>query len=117
MMEELEASLRAAQKPAGRVVTSNGEIVRRRINRICEANGLPNVGIHGLRHSFVSLAYHFRRLGKDCHGDRRVGGLSDYAEDIHPYSAVGRGKVCGAVWQLLFQKYGKARVIRVCSTT
>ena len=29
-----------------------------RINRICKKEGLPEVGVHGLRHSFASLAYH-----------------------------------------------------------
>ena len=28
------------------------------VNRICSKAGLPPVGIHGLRHSFASLAYH-----------------------------------------------------------
>lgn len=30
----------------------------RHINRVCAANDLPEVGNHGLRHSFASLAYH-----------------------------------------------------------
>lgn len=36
-------------------MTSNG--IYKHINRICAKNGLPEVGIHGLRHSFASLAY------------------------------------------------------------
>lgn len=32
----------------------------RKINRICAANDLPQVGVHGLRHSFASLAYHLQ---------------------------------------------------------
>lgn len=28
------------------------------MNRICADNQLPEVGIHGLRHSFASLCYH-----------------------------------------------------------
>lgn len=28
------------------------------VNRICKANDLPEVGMHGLRHSFASLAYY-----------------------------------------------------------
>lgn len=32
----------------------------RKINRICAANDLPEVGVHGLRHSFASLAYHLQ---------------------------------------------------------
>ena len=31
-----------------------------RINSVCEAAGLPSVGVHGLRRSFASLAYHLR---------------------------------------------------------
>lgn len=36
-------------------MTSNG--IYKHINRICARNDLPEVGIHGLRHSFASLAY------------------------------------------------------------
>ena len=32
--------------------------IYKQINRVCAANGLPEVGNHGLRHSFASLAYH-----------------------------------------------------------
>ena len=32
--------------------------IYKQINRVCKANGLPEVGNHGLRHSFASLAYH-----------------------------------------------------------
>lgn len=32
--------------------------IYKHINRVCAANGLPQVGNHGLRHSFASLAYH-----------------------------------------------------------
>lgn len=32
--------------------------IYKQINRVCAANNLPEVGNHGLRHSFASLAYH-----------------------------------------------------------
>lgn len=44
------------------------------INAICAANGLPKVGVHGLRRSFASLAYH---LGWSERQTMRVGGWSD----------------------------------------
>ena len=44
----------------GYVVTINPNNVYRGINRVCSHNNLPQVGIHGLRHSAVSLAYHLR---------------------------------------------------------
>jgi len=31
-----------------------------RFQRICRENGLPEIGLHGLRHSFVSLCYYLR---------------------------------------------------------
>lgn len=39
------------------VVTMTANGIYKHINRICADNGLPEVGIHGLRHSFASLAY------------------------------------------------------------
>lgn len=34
--------------------------LRRQIEKVCKQNGLPVVTIHGLRHSFASLAYHLK---------------------------------------------------------
>ena len=31
-----------------------------RFQRLCRENGLPEIGLHGLRHSFVSLCYYLR---------------------------------------------------------
>lgn len=42
------------------VCTMTGDLTLTRINQICSANDLPEVGIHGLRHSFASLAYHLQ---------------------------------------------------------
>lgn len=42
----------------GPLMNCNPNTIWRRINRICEANNLPKVGVHGLRRSFCSLAYH-----------------------------------------------------------
>ena len=42
----------------GRLITTNPTTLYGLINGLCEKNGLPQVGVHGLRHSFASLAYH-----------------------------------------------------------
>lgn len=47
----------------------------RKINDVCTANNLPLVGVHGLRHSFASLAYHLGFKEEEC---MRIGGWSDY---------------------------------------
>jgi len=62
MISELEAALKEAPKAVedktDKVVTVYPNTPSRRINKICAANGFPLVGVHGLRHSFASLAYH-----------------------------------------------------------
>lgn len=40
------------------VVTGNPDWIRKKINDICLSHDLPAVGLHGLRHSFASLAYY-----------------------------------------------------------
>lgn len=54
----LREALEAAERKGEYVVTLKPASMYSHINRVCKANGLPEVGIHGLRHSFASLAYH-----------------------------------------------------------
>lgn len=51
------AALENAPAHGEYVVTMTANGIYKRINRICAKNGLPEVGIHGLRHSFASLAF------------------------------------------------------------
>ena len=51
----------------------------KQINRVCEAAELPKVGVHGLRHSFASLAYH---LGWSEAATMREGGWSN-SKTVH----------------------------------
>ncbi len=44
----------------GRLITTNPTTLYGLINGLCEKKGLPQVGVHGLRHSFASLAYHLK---------------------------------------------------------
>lgn len=44
----------------GRLITTNPTTLYGLINGLCAKNGLPEVGVHGLRHSFASLAYHLK---------------------------------------------------------
>ena len=60
--------------------------IYKQINRVCEANGLPKVGSHGLRHSFASLAYH---LGIPEKIAMEIGGWEDskVMHDIYTHLA------------------------------
>lgn len=64
---------------SGRLVTTAPNTAYVQINRICEENGLPKVGVHGLRHSFASLAYH---LGWSEATTMQVGGWND-SQTVH----------------------------------
>ena len=56
-------------------VQCSANTVWAQINRICSQNDLPLVGVHGLRRSFASLAYH---LGWSERRTMETGGWSDY---------------------------------------
>ena len=42
----------------GRLITTNPTTLYGSINGLCKRAGLPEVGVHGLRHSYVSLCFH-----------------------------------------------------------
>lgn len=72
MIPRLAELVKAA--PAGPLVTTHPECIGRGINRVCEKHSLPLVGIHGLRHSFASLAYHLGLSEKEV---MEIGGWAD----------------------------------------
>lgn len=56
----LREALENADLSGEYVIDITGGWICTRINEICRENGLPEVGNHGLRHSFASLAYHLQ---------------------------------------------------------
>ena len=54
----LQEALESSPQSGEYVVTYTANWIYKSINAICEENGLPKVGVHGLRHSFASLAFH-----------------------------------------------------------
>lgn len=58
----------------GLVVDVPPNSIYKQINEICRNSGLPEIGVHGLRRSFASLAYH---LGFSEEMMMRIGGWSD----------------------------------------
>ena len=43
-----------------KIYTGAEHSLYRRVNKICRDNGLPEIGLHGCRHSFASLCYHLK---------------------------------------------------------
>lgn len=73
MIPRLVETVSAA--PDGVLVTCHPNTPHQQIKRICVACGFSPVTLHGLRHSFASLAYH---LGLSELETMRIGGWSDY---------------------------------------
>lgn len=72
-LKELLTELKAEGKD-GYLVDYYTNRVYKLVNAACKNNNLPEIGCHGLRHSFVSLAYH---LGWDELTTMRIAGYSD----------------------------------------
>lgn len=57
-----------------------------KVNAVCVKCGLPKVGVHGLRHSFASLAYHLKWQKKST---QQVGGWtnSTIVDEVYSHNA------------------------------
>ena len=74
----------------GPVLTIRQNNLREGINRVCERNGLPRVGIHGLRHSFASLAYHLQMPEKIA---MEIGGWADMSTMHKIYTHIAQSDI------------------------
>ena len=75
LIPRLRQIIMESTEKKGPVVERPGAVYNQ-INRLCKSHDLPQVGIHGLRHSFASLAYH---LGISEMVVMKIGGWNDYA--------------------------------------
>lgn len=57
MIDPLYEALSAVENKRGRVVPEHPSTMLARINKACANAGVPEVGCHGLRHSFASLCH------------------------------------------------------------
>lgn len=81
------ALLAAAPRRTEYVCNTRADTLRDRINSLCEKNGLPRIGIHGLRHSFASLGYH---LGVPEKVVQEIGGWADNTTMHKIYTHISR---------------------------
>ena len=76
MIPPLVDALKRTKRIGERVITTHEMGIFKHINRICKKNHLPEVGWHGLRHSFCSLYFHLEIDREIC---RSVGGWANDA--------------------------------------
>jgi len=72
-LNEILAAVPEKEK-TGAVIVASSNKWWDRINAVCEENGLPKIGVHGLRHSFASLAHHLSLPEEDA---MLIGGWED----------------------------------------
>ena len=87
MIPQLTEALTAAKVKSGNVVTMHPSAILNGINRVCRNADLPEIGIHGLRHSFASLAYH---LGMPEKVAMQIGGWENDATMKKIYTHVAK---------------------------
>ena len=74
MIPELSAALERDRKPEGPVLNVSPNWLRLQIHKACKEAGITDVGVHQLRHSWASLAYHLQVPSKIA---MEIGGWSD----------------------------------------
>lgn len=74
LIPQLRSAVLTADHTSEYAVTCNPNTIWHSTNRACRKAGLPEIGAHGLRRSFASLAYH---LGLSEEVTMRAGGWSD----------------------------------------
>jgi len=90
MIPELAAALERDRKPSGPLMPQSQSGLRRAIQRVCKENDLPYVAIHGLRHSFASLAYHLQMPEKIA---MEIGGWSDATTMHKIYTHIAKSDI------------------------
>lgn len=95
LIPQLAEAVERADKSSEFVYDKQTVTIYRTINKVCRENGLPEVGVHGLRHSWTSLCFH---LGLPAELTQKFGGWGDLGtmkkiythlatRDIHKYTA------------------------------
>ena len=87
IIDPLYAALEAVEDKTGPVVKIHPATMLRQINEACAAAGVPEVGCHGLRHSFASLCH---VLNIPAQVAMEIGGWSDRATMDRIYTHVSK---------------------------
>lgn len=108
LIPPLLEALQSKQHRGEYVVTMTANGIYKHINRVCKAHGLPEVGIHGLRHSFASLAVH---LGMPEEIAMKIGGWADIQTMKNIYTHISQRDIAAqaAIFTGFFENPQKDR--------
>ena len=96
LIPQLTEALRREKDKRGKVMKGHPNSVYGQVNRICKREGLPEVGVHGLRHSYASLCHY---LGIPPHEAAKMGGWSDLGTMNRIYTHLSSGQMTAAAEQ------------------
>lgn len=101
LLPQLRAAVEAADKRTEYAVTCNPNTIWHSTNRACRKAGLPEIGAHGLRRSFASLAYHLN-LPEEV--TMKAGGWSDIYTMRKIYTKVSEKDITdqGQIYEAFF---------------
>lgn len=89
LIPELHTALEE-KRDTGPLMPCDEALLRKRINRVCRNAGLPEISIHGLRHSFASLAYHLQVPSRIT---MEIGGWSNEQTVMRIYTHIARSDI------------------------
>lgn len=87
LIPELKEAIQRDRKPSGPVMDFSRAYFLKHVHSICRENKITDVTIHGLRHSFASLAYHLQvpeKIAMD------IGGWADSATMHKIYTHIAK---------------------------
>ena len=90
LIPELAAAIERDRKPTGPVLDITQNSLRTALHKICKENDLPEIGVHGLRHSFASLAYHLQMPERIA---MEIGGWSNPATMHKIYTHIAQSDI------------------------
>lgn len=90
LIPELAAALERDRRPTGDVMPYSQTYLREGIHRICREAGITDVTVHGLRHSFASLAY-YKRVPERV--TMEIGGWADTATMQKIYTHIAQSDI------------------------
>ena len=96
LIPQLTEALRREKDKRGKVMKGHPNSVYGQVNRICKREGLPEVGVHGLRHSYASLCHY---LGIPPQEAAKMGGWCDLGTMNRIYTHLSSGQMTAAAEQ------------------
>ena len=96
--DQLMAALEREPDRTGFVVTHSPNNLYDAVNGFCKRLGFPNIGVHGLRHSFASLGY---KLGIPAKVLRQIGGWETDDVMMRIYTHISSRDVNDAAEEIL----------------